>query len=101
MVVDVEAAASVRVVPGTAVPDTTVVITSAAPNPLLPLNVNAPTSPFEILETVTVGSFVFVKEQTILLPGAVARALSVIVPDERFGVAVPAPVPVQDAAATA
>ena len=75
IVVAVEAVASVRTVPDTAAPEVTVVIVSAAPKPLLPLNVKAPTSPFEVFEIVMVASFVFVKEQATLLPAANALPL--------------------------
>jgi hypothetical protein len=101
IVVAVEAAASVRVAPLTAVPLVTVVIVCAAPKPLVPLNVNGPTPPTEVLDSVMVGSLVLVKEQAMTLPAAVAAALRSMVPKDRFGVAVPEPIPEQLAAVSA
>jgi hypothetical protein len=102
IVVVVDAAASVRVAPATPVPDVTVVIVCAAPNPLSPLNVNGPTAPFEILVNVTVGKRVLVNVQAIFEPGAVAAALSTRSPVAKLGVAVPpTPIPVQVAEANA
>jgi hypothetical protein len=101
MVVAVEAAASVRVAPLTAVPLVTVVMVCAAPNPLLPLNTNGPTSPTEVFDSVMVGSLVLVKEQLMAFPAAVAAGLRSMVPKDRFGVAVPDPIPEQLAAVSA
>jgi hypothetical protein len=101
MVVAVEAAAKVLVAPDTAVPDVTVVIVCAAPKPLLPLNVKGPTSPIDVFDKVMVGSLVLVKEHEIALPAAVAAALRSMVPKDKFGVAVPEPIPEQLAAVSA
>ena len=102
MVVAVEAAVRVCAAPATPTPDVTVVIVWLA-KPLLGvlLKVKGPTPPFETLVTVTVGSLALVKVQTISLAAAVAVVLSSTDPAPRFGVAVPAPKPVQLMFATA
>ena len=66
--------------------------------PLLPVKVKPPTAPLLTLVSVTDGRLPFVKVQAITFPGAVANALSVMVPNARFGVAVPPPMPEQLAA---
>ena len=93
----VEAAARVRVAPATPVPEVTVVMICAAPNPLSPLNVNGPTPPLLILVSVIVGNFVLVKVQATALPGAVAAGFKVSTLPTR--VAVPTPMPEQVAEA--
>ena len=102
IVVAVAAAVSVRAAPVTPVPEVTVVSVCAAPNPLSPLNVNAPTSPLEILVSAIVGSLVLVNVQAMAEPAAVAALSSPSAPVARFGVAVPpVPMPVQVADASA
>ena len=54
IVVAVDDAASVRVAPATLAPCAIVVMVCEAPKPLVPLNVNAPVPPFEILFSVMV-----------------------------------------------
>ena len=102
MVVAVAAEASVRDAPETPAPDVTVVIVWAAPKPLLPLKVKAPTPPFDILVRVIVGSLVLVNVQAMAEPAAVAALSRSKAPVARSGVAVPpVPMPVQVAEASA
>ena len=101
MTVAAEGAASVCSEPETATPCVDVVMTSAAPNPLSPLKVNGPAPPLEVFESRIVGCFSLVKVQAMTLPGAVANALRTSAPVARFGVAEPAPIPVQPAETSA
>ena len=66
IVVAVAGVVSAWEMPDTPVPDVTVVIVSATPNPLSPLKVKPPAPPFDILVSVTVARRVLVSVQVIV-----------------------------------